>query len=446
MMGSPVTLSGFNNIDFTQILNAIMAQERQPVTVLESQKEALEAQKSTFGTLASRLGSLESAIDDVVDPTALRATAVTVSDTTRLSASAGASTPEGTFQIFVDQLARAQVTTGRETFADTDTAIAARKGTLTFTKGGATVDVVLGSDVTLQGLADAINASDTPATASIVRNASGRYHLMLTGKEAGAGSGFTVDGKNAGNLSFSTVQASRDAHIRLNGVAATSTTNTFDGVINGLSFTALKEDAANPVLLTITASYESVVNLVQKIAAAFNDTTKFIGEQTAAAGRGEKDNIGRDSLVRGLRTQLTRVLTQTYDVGGRFASLAEIGFELTRAGELKLNESTFREAVAKHRDDVERLFRGSDGTGGVFGSLTAAVEHYTRAGGLVPNAQDRLSEQLARVSDRVAIMEERLAVRRAALQQEFIAADRVISQLNAQQGSLTSLGSQYRLF
>jgi len=36
-MSSPITLSGFNNIDFSQVLTALMAQERIPVTRLETQ-------------------------------------------------------------------------------------------------------------------------------------------------------------------------------------------------------------------------------------------------------------------------------------------------------------------------------------------------------------------------------------------------------------------------
>jgi hypothetical protein len=43
-------------------------------------------------------------------------------------------------------------------------------------------------------------------------------------------------------------------------------------------------------------------------------------------------------------------------------------------------------------------------------------------------------------------MEARLAIRRAALQREFIAADQAIAQLNAQLGSLNQLSSQYKLF
>ena len=62
-MGSPITLSGFNNIDFSQVLNALMAQERLPVTQLTTQQTALTNQKGFFATFASKLASLESAVD-----------------------------------------------------------------------------------------------------------------------------------------------------------------------------------------------------------------------------------------------------------------------------------------------------------------------------------------------------------------------------------------------
>jgi len=35
-MGSPITFSGFNNIDFGSVLNAIIQQERQPIACFET--------------------------------------------------------------------------------------------------------------------------------------------------------------------------------------------------------------------------------------------------------------------------------------------------------------------------------------------------------------------------------------------------------------------------
>lgn len=58
-MGSPVTLSGFNNIDFNLILNSIMQQESLPLRLLEDRQAALKAQANNINQLAGRLSTLE---------------------------------------------------------------------------------------------------------------------------------------------------------------------------------------------------------------------------------------------------------------------------------------------------------------------------------------------------------------------------------------------------
>jgi flagellar hook-associated protein 2 len=452
-MASPITLSGFNSIDFSVIIDAIMTQERQPVAALETQKRALETQKSGFGALAAKLASLESAADGLVTGGGFKGTTASVSDASRLTVSSDPSTPEGSYQIYVDQLAHAQVSTSAQDFADIDTTKVAGAGVLRFTTSSGDVDVTLTGDVTLQQLADAINdKDDVPVSASIIRNTSGEYQLMLTGRETGLQNAFTIDtsaftGAGGGAaLSFAQAQGARDAQIRVNGVTTTSPTNAFNGVINGLSFTALKEDVQNPVTITITANYDSVVNLVQKLVTAFNETTGWIEQQASTTAQNATNGIGRDPLVRDLRSQLSNIVTSDYTTGGSFRALAEVGFEFTRQGKLTLDETKFKAALEDHTVDVEKLFRGSNGAGGAFGRMTSAIEEYTKAGGLVLNAQDRVTTQVSQLARRIDDMEDRLAIRRMALQKEYAAADATIAQLNGQKGSLSSLGSQFSLF
>lgn len=442
-MSSPITLSGFNNIDFNVVLNAIMQQERVPVTQLESQKKALEAQRTEFGTLASKLGALESAAEALAGAQALDATTATVSDATRLSVSSTGLVPEGTYEVLVQQLARAQVSASTNALADKDTTIAATGGRIVI--GGKAVTIT--GSMTLQQLADAINATpDVPAVASVVRDASG-YRLMLTGRKTGAANAFTIDNNLTGGNRprFSTpAQAASDARVTINGVSATSATNTFQGIVPGLDFTALKADAVNTVVVTITASTDSVQALVDKLVTAFNDIVGYLTEQSAAAARSESDSIGRDPMVRGLRRTLASVLGRAY--GGSYEALARVGLEFSRSGELEFDKAAFVAAVQADKEGVRTLFRGADGTGGAFGSLVSTIAQYTDAGGLVPGAASRLDAQVTSITRRIAEMEERLAVRRAALQREFAAADQAIAQLNAQLGSLSQLGSQYSLF
>ena len=64
-MGSPITFSGFNNIDFGQVLNLIMQQERAPIATIEAQQKNLQAQNSAFATLATKLAALKSVASDL---------------------------------------------------------------------------------------------------------------------------------------------------------------------------------------------------------------------------------------------------------------------------------------------------------------------------------------------------------------------------------------------
>ncbi len=436
-MGSPVTLSGFNQIDFNQILELVMQQERLPVTQLESQKKIVDAQKSAFSTLATRLAAFESAAEALQAATAFDGTKATSSDATKVSLSASGTAPAGTYEVQVLGLAKSQVSLSSAVVsADT---VVARSGSITV-GAGARVDVPA-EGYTLTQLATAINEADGgDVNASVVKTASG-YALMLTGRNTGAENGFTVTNALAGgdaSLTITQQRAAADASVQLNGVTISSPTNTFQDVIAGASFTALQE-TANPVVVTITASNDSIKSLVEKLSAAFRDVKKFLDDQQAASMRGESNTIGRDPLVRGLRSSFAQILGGTYPAGGAYTSLAQIGFSFSRAGDLEFDATQFEAALASDKASVKELFRGSDGTGGVFGALASAVARYTDAGGLVPNAQERLTAQSRRISDRISVMEDRLEVRRLALQREFIAADQAMSQLNAQRNSLSSL-------
>ena len=83
---------------------------------------------------------------------------------------------------------------------------------------------------------------------------------------------------------------------------------------------------------------------------------------------------------------------------------------------------------------------------GVFAAIKAQVDDYAKAGGLIQGAKDRLKDQIVKIDSRLDSMQLQLDLRRMALQQEFIAADLLMTQLNGQGSSLQALGGQYRLF
>src|SRR5690606_6994281 len=138
------------------------------------------------------------------------------------------------------------------TFADADTTTIGT-GTLTFTVNGVSTDVAVdGSNNTLQGLADSINDSNAGLSAGIVDTGSG-FRLVLSSDESGLDNAIQVsvtdsDGNNTdvsglsqfafdGTTSNLTeTVAAKDALLEVNGISVSRSSNTVDGVVQGVTF------------------------------------------------------------------------------------------------------------------------------------------------------------------------------------------------------------------
>jgi flagellar hook-associated protein 2 len=444
-VGSPITFSGFNKIDFSVVLEAVMKQERRPVTVLESQRQAVQSQKTAFSSLATKLSALESAAAGLSGDT-FSGRSVTTTDASALAVTATTEAAVGTYDVVVSELARAQVTPMVGTAPDRDSTVVATGGTLVI--GGQVV--TLTGAVTLEGLADAINDTpNMPVAATIVSPSAGVYQLVLTGKRSGASNAFAVTNNLTGGTGVAfgaPVVAASNATFSVNNIDIESEANTVEGAIAGTTISLLKKNPGETVTIAIGQDYETSKANVKKFVSAYNDLVKFLADQRVAAGRADSTAIGHDFAVSGVRSTLLSKLTGEYEMGGDFSHLAAAGLEFTRTGELTFNETVFDDAVADAPADVAALFGGSGGSNGAFDEIKSVVTAYTQSGGVLSSRQTTLTTQMQNLTRRIDDYERGLAVRRAALQKEFIAADQAMSALNQQVASLSSLGSQYRLF
>jgi flagellar hook-associated protein 2 len=461
-MGSPITFSGFNKIDFGMILDAVMEQEQQPLLTLQAQQKELETRAATYRTLATKLAAFETAVTALSAPDPLAGRKATNTDPSIVNASAGDTAAAGIYDVVVQELARAQTTAATSFPPDADQTIVATSGTLVI--GGVAVNI--DAPVTLQGLADRINGTaDIPVTATVVRAAANSWQLVLTGRATGAAGAFTIANSMAGaapgaaitfadadsnGISGDTASdnavAATDARALINNVAVTSSTNTISDAILGVTLQLLKRDPDNAATVTIGDDLQGSKDQIKKLVAAFNDLVKFTEDQNLASRNGDASSIARDPLLRGLRNELRDQLTTEHPDAGAYTSLALVGLEFDRSGRLSFKESVFDTAVQDGRADVTALFSAEGTAPGVFRSLKDVVATYTNADGLLKDMGDRLDTQSQALDTRIADLEDRLAIRRLVLQREYAAADATMSQLNSQVGALSSLGSQYSLF
>ncbi len=460
-MSSPISFSGFNNIDFNAILESVMAQESQPLKRLESQKTKLETQNTQFGTLATKLATLQTAVDALRDTKSMALVTATSSDT-GVGVSTTSGTVAGSYSVVVSELARPQVLTSTSTYAAL-TDVVATSGGITFTPAvGSAVTVTLTGSTTIQGLANAINAvSAAPVSASVVQTAPGSFKLVLTSKATGTANAFTVTKTLAGgggltlpdsdlngisgDVAADLTQTALNASLTVNNLAVTSASNTIADAVPGVTLTLKKKDPATTVTIGVTRDVAGAKTAVNKFITAYNDLVKFSKDQSTAALAGTA-SIARDPVFQGLRSAIGEALRGTYATGGTFNALGKVGLGFDTSGQLTLDATIFEKSLTDSVTNVQGLFSGADGTGGAFGTLDTLVDRYTQAGGLVASAKNRITEQVKALTTRLDSMAARLAIRRTSLQQQYTAADLAMSRLNAQSNSLAGLGNQYRLF
>ncbi len=449
-MGSPITFSGFNSIDFNVVLNAIMAQESVPLQALQAHQRELQATDSTYGQLVTKLDALRTASGALSSSSTLTTYAATSSDTTALTVSASSGAAAGRYDIKVTELARAQVTVSNTFAPDANTTVVATGGSLTI----GTEQITIAGSVTLSQLAAAINAdTNSPASASIIATEPGKYRLVLTSKDAGAVNAFTItnqltaatitftdtdnDGTSGDSDADNAVKAT-SASLLVNNIQVTSDSNTVVDAVPGVTLTLLQQDPAKTVVVTVARDDEDLADRVNAFVASFNDLVKFAGDQNDASKDGTVGSIGHDSLLRGLRNSLRTALMGAHGTGS-FTRLAEVGIGFTRTGELSFDQAAFTTALESDPAAVQSLF--TDAASGAFTSVNTLIDDYTDAGGFLPDARTRLSDEISRIGRNIDNMQARLAIRRAALQQEFTAADEAMTRLNSQKSALSGFSS-----
>ncbi len=103
---SPITLSGFNGIDFNSIIDAIIQADSQPLTDLQTQQKNTQNKDNAFVSMASLIGNMESTVGSLADSTAFSNVAATSSDSTTVATTVGTGGIVGSYAINVTQLAQ----------------------------------------------------------------------------------------------------------------------------------------------------------------------------------------------------------------------------------------------------------------------------------------------------------------------------------------------------
>ena len=362
----------------SDLVDQLVAAERKPTETRLTQKtQQTEALLSAYGKLRSAVTELRLPMRQLSSPDNLKAfSASSSNDDIGVSVDATKAS-RGTYSVEVTSLASAQALASQTVFADRD-ATSVGQGELQLSVGDKITNITIdSSNDTLQGLANAINESDAGVSAGVIDTGSG-YQLVLSADETGTANavsisvtgdtgGTNTDNEGLSRFAFNTGMdvdaglqetiAASDAVMKVNGVEVTRSTNTFENVIDGLTFDIKAEGTST---IKVSQDLGAVADRVQGFVDKFNglqSTIDSLAGFNAEAGVGSL--LTGDSTVRGIQNQLRSILSRVVPgmESASVRSLADVGITTDwETGGLEFDRAKFEEQLKANPDDVTALF------------------------------------------------------------------------------------------
>lgn len=455
-MATITSLGSGSGLDLEGLVTKLMQVERQPLTALQTQSSKLSTKISALGTLSSKLSALQTAAKALMPATLqtpldkFASYTGTVADTTIASATVGSGAVAGKYSLEVSQLAQGQKLTSTA-FSSSQTF---GTGTLTLSLGDMsgtggtfkadstrTANITITSENnTLSGIRNAINAANLGVSATIINGSAGAQ-LVLTGAE-GANQVFKLDGISdlafnpdapTANSNIARDLTAQGAAFSLNGIAATSNTNTVTGVLDGVTLNLTKTTTS---ATTLTITKDNTTNLksaLDSFIKAYNDAASTMKTQGAYdASTKTAGSLQGNRVLREAQTTLSSLLYDTSTGGSSpYQRLADIGVSLGDDGQLKLDSSKLNTAVTADASTVASLVAK------VGSAFNDKIENIVGLTGSIKGATDTMNLQVKDLSSRQDALQRRLTSVEARYRSQFSALDTLMSQMNTTSSYLT---------
>lgn len=450
MVSSIANSLGFGSgIDIKQLVTDLSNASRDPkIARMAELTQANQTRISALAQARSDLDGFADSLGQMVADGTLRSTP-TVSDDSILGATsrAGLSADSFAATVIVNQLARAQ-TSYSGIVADKAAAIGA--GAMTLTVGGVAKTVTIGAaNNSLDGLANAINASGAGVTASIIADEGG-HRLILKGPTGKAGA-FTLTadaGADPGLSAFATAggmtqgQSAGNAEFTIDGIAFSRATNIVDDVVPGMSLTLKKAAPGQPVDIGASRPLDMIKQTVGDFVAVYNQLKKSL----VAASK----MSGPTTSLRELERELSGLLHKVVSSHGSINKLSDIGVTSTKDGLLAVDNAKLDKVLAADAGAVEALFNPRrDATHteqsdpGIAFALDAIRDKAVGANGAIDRVSKSLTDKKENLAEQLEKIEEREDAYRKRLEKQYGSLEARLASFKATQ---TYLEQQIKLW
>jgi flagellar hook-associated protein 2 len=277
-------------------------------------------------------------------------------------------------------------------------------------------------------VAAAINGANLGVRASVIQTVDGKSVLQLSSSIVGSDGAFTVDPGNLLNPPTD-IQAARNARIEVGdplagGYAVESKTNTFTGVIPGVTFTVTAP--ADNVTINVNQDTDKITSRVQALVNAANNIASELSNDTQ-----QGSPLQGTSALNQLRSALGNSVSYG-TVGGK--SLFDYGIDMDKNGVISFDADKFKAAYSADASGTK------DAINGFANSLKAtASTAIDPTYGSLTLTMSQITDTEARLNDSITAWNDRLDMLQANLQAKFLAMQTSLATLQSRQTYLTSM-------
>ena len=331
----------------------------------------------------------------------------------------------------------------------TGTSVDLGSGPQSVIDGALTPSIDIDDDDTIDDVIEKINSADAGVTASRFFDGIG-YRLSITSNESGKSGRVQLDLSGIG-ISFDEVVEGRDALILVGsadsvgaGVLASSSTNSFEEVIEGVTLT-VKEPSQNPVTVNVQRTSSKVVSSLKLLVEQYNKVIDKLATLRSFNNSGSESNPNISTGILFGSTELLRVeqalgdlVTGRISGAGSIRSLAELGVDVDEEGKLSFDQEKFDAKYASDPNAISSFFQTEEF--GLSVRFKTEIDKLTGVGdSLLLLKSKTLQNRIDANNDRADKLQESLDRQRTRLLKQFFNLESSIQKLQSTQSSLSQI-------
>jgi len=479
MFGSGITFSGLGSgLDTASLVERLVQLEGLRKAQLESKKDIAQDKQKAISKLETLVKALQTKSTGLAKTSDFLKLTGSASREGVLSFDVSSNAVQGSHSIEIQQLASYD-RWAFDAVVDPDADLAAGAGEqISFTAGGTNYTVAIDPGASsLKEIASAINdQAEADVSASVVNvgtTSAPSWKLVVASKDSGEAAritglsstiaGLTIDGTSPAPGSGAAVSANNltvglNAKALVDGLLVERDTNEFEGVLEGVSFTAQSADLGNPVDISIEPDSEAIKSALKEFVDAYNEVVKYVNEQNKySKDDGAGGALFGDSAVSLVRSRIRDAVfgvslsVVEADTEG-YSTLGLVGLDVQKDGTIKIDDTKLGEKITANVGALANLFTDDDGDlagdSGVAAKLSDAIASLVDRGvdangdplvSLFGAKNDALKSTISELDKRIAEEEYRLDKYEETMRIRFANLENVMAQLNSQSSALGAL-------